>query len=69
MFSGEGPQIHHQKKNLRLGKMFLIEKIKIDKTMIGFFFFQLVGKDIEESIKEETSGHLRAAYLTLGKKL
>ncbi|XP_049621738.1 annexin A13 [Suncus etruscus] len=25
----------------------------------------LVGKDIEESIKEETSGHLQAAYLTL----
>jgi hypothetical protein len=28
---------------------------------------QLIGKDIEEAIEEETSGDLQKAYLTLGK--
>lgn len=29
--------------------------------------FQLIGKDIEEAIEEETSGDLKKAYLTIGK--
>lgn len=40
-----------------------------DRSCYGSFLFpQVCGKDIEESIKSETSGGLEKAYLTLGKK-